>query len=241
MGKISGVGAFFIIVAFVLVAGVIAWVVYTHLRARRLGLPQPTFLSYIPFKKSSSERYGAPGPAPGGVIGWVNDKIRSFKNRNNRSAGGAYEEPLSSNVRGRASNRGFGPLDPDDAWDARVGTEADAYGPGGYYEEQELGLHGQPTSTGANPPSYESRGRALSREPEPYIGGSQAGLDRRYEEEMGGKPATNPFDDAAAEPSNVSLRGLSPRPVIDTSQAKGKGQDTSDSPTERRSMFRENM
>lgn len=247
MAHISGVAAFFIIIAFLLVAGVSGWIIYTHLRARRLGLPQPTLSSYNPFKNSSSQRYGAPGPAPGGIVGWVNDKVRAFKNRNNRSAGGAYEEPLSSNVRGRASNRGFGPLDPDDAWDARVGTEADAYGPGGYYEEQELGLHGgqhgglAPTPAGP-PPSYgEERGRALSRDPEPYIGGSQAGLDKRYDEEMGVKPTTNPFDDTA-EPSNVSLRGVSPRPVLDTS-SKGhtKSQDSIDSPTERRSMFRENM
>jgi hypothetical protein len=153
-------------------------------------------------------------------------------------------------VRGRASNRGFGPLDPDDAWDARVGTEADAYGPGGYYEEQELGLHAPQGGVGASgtaPPGYaQDRGRALSREPEPYIGGSQVGLDRRYNEEMGHglKPTTNPFDDSAA-PSNVSLRDVSPRPVLDTTSAsKGhvRGQDSlSDSPTERRSMFRENM
>jgi hypothetical protein len=246
MAHISGVGAFFIIIVFIILVAVVGWIVYTHLRARRLGLPQPTFASYSPFKNrgnSSSQRYGAPGPAPGGIIGWVNDKVRTFKNRNNRTAGGAYEEPLSSNVRGRASNRGFGPLDPDEAWDARVGTEADAYGPGGYYEEQELGLHGQSNLASAAPPGYgdQGRGRSLSREPEPYIGGSQAGLDRRYDEEMGRKPTANPFDDAA-EPSNVSLRGVSPRPVIDTTKGHTKGQPSlGDSPTERRSMFREDM
>jgi len=180
-------------------------------------------------------------------VGWFNDKVRGFKNRNNRSAGGAYEEPLSSNVRGRASNRGFGPLDPDDAWDARVGTEADAYGPGGYYEEQELGLHGEGHSNLAPTPGLapgygENRGRSLSREPEPYIGGSQAGLDRRYDEEMGRKPAQNPFDDSA-EASNVSLRGVSPRPIETQQPKKHKTNESldSNSPTERRSMFRENM
>ncbi|KAG4422740.1 hypothetical protein IFR04_004088 [Cadophora malorum] len=245
MAHISGLGAFFIIVAFVLITSCAAWVIYTHLRARRLGLPQPTLSSYNPFH--SSDRYGAPGPARGGVVGWVNDKVKAFKNRGNRSAGGAYEEPLSSNVRGRASNRGFGPLDPDDAWDARVGTEADAYGPGGYYEEQELGLHndrGVGLAPGAGAAYGEgSRGRSLSREPEPYIGGSQAGLDRRYDEETGRKPMSNPFDDAAELPSNSSLRGVSPRP-IETGMGKGQGhktQDSMDSPTERRSMFRENM
>ena len=246
MGHISGIAAFVIIVVFVAVAGCAAWIIYTHLRARRLGLPQPTLASYNPFKRS--EQYGTPGPAPRGVVGWVNDKIRSFRNRGNRSAGGAYEEPLSSNVRGRASNRGFGPLDPDDAWDARVGTEADAYGPGGYYEEQELGLHrpgGLAPTPAMAPPGYgePARGRSLSREPEPYIGGSQAGLDRRYDEERGvgkGKQAANPFDDTA-EPSNVSLRGVSPRPIDTSLNAGHKTQESADSPTERRSMFRENM
>jgi hypothetical protein len=247
MAHIGKWGAFFIIVAFLLVAGLAGWIIYTHLRARRLGLPQPTLSSYNPF--AGSARYGAPGPAPGGIVGWVNDKVRAFKNRNNRSAGGAYEEPLSSNVRGRANNRGFGPLDPDEAWDTRVGTEADAYGPGGYYEEQELGLHrpeglGLAATPGMALPGYGdgARGRSLSREPKPYIGGSQAGLDRRYDEEMGkGKKPANPFDDSA-EPSNLSLRGVSPHPIHTSNTALGhKSQDSADSPTERRSMFRENM
>ncbi|EPE24131.1 hypothetical protein GLAREA_07981 [Glarea lozoyensis ATCC 20868] len=235
MAKISGIGAFFIIVLFVVLLGTAAWIIYTHLRARRLGLPTPTLASYNPFVSSGRSSGG------GGVVGWVKDKIGGLKNRNNRSAGGAYEEPLSSNVRGRASNRGFGPLDPDDAWDARVGTEADAYGPGGYYEEQELGLHGEQRG-GLGASGYNARGRSLSREPEPYIGGSQGGLDRRYDEEMGRKPAVNPFDDSAAV--GGGLRGVSPRPIeMDATggNAKGKGSLEENSPTERRSMFRENM
>ncbi|RAL66797.1 hypothetical protein DID88_007580 [Monilinia fructigena] len=151
------------------------------------------------------------------MLGWVKDKVNGLKNRKNRSAGGAYEEPLNSNVRGRAANRGFGPLDPDDAWDARVGTEADAYGPGGYYEEQELGLHGGHPGISATPgpPELSSppRGRSLSRGEEPYVGGSKAGLDRRYDEEMGTQPANNPFNDPA------ELRGVSPRPMDSNTKA----------------------
>jgi hypothetical protein len=241
-------GVIILILIFSVIIVISSWIIFVHLRARRLGLPQPTLSSYNPFAHSSSS-YGV-RPAPGGIVGWVNDKIRTFKNRNNRVAGGAYEEPLSSNVRGRAANRGFGPLDPDEAWDARVGTEADAYGPGGYYEEQELGLtHNEDTSYA------QERGRARSREPglpEPYIGGSKGGLDRRYDEEMGmggtgaaaKRPMQNPFDDDAAEPSAVSLRGVSPRPM-DAAGGTGKGHakkdSTGDSPTERRSMFQENM
>ncbi|TGO25829.1 hypothetical protein BPAE_0072g00390 [Botrytis paeoniae] len=233
MAHFSGVGAFFIIVLIVAVIGGVAWIVYTHLRARRLGLPQPSLSSYNPFK-GGSDRYGGSGSGQGGVVGWVKDKVNGLKNRNNRSAGGAYEEPLSSNVRGRAANRGFGPLDPDDAWDARVGTEADAYGPGGYFEEQELGLHGGHSGaagTSGTGPGFSSppRGRSLSREPEPYVGGSKAGLDRRYDEEMGIQSTNNPFDDPS------ELRGVSPRPM----DTKNKAHD--DNHSERRSMFRENM
>jgi hypothetical protein len=224
--SVGGLGAFFIIVAFIALFGAVAWIVFTHLRARRLGLPQPTFASYNPFNSSR----GFDNSGGGG--GWFSDKIRAFKNRNNRSQTGGYEEPLSSNVRGRAASRGFGPLDPDDAWDARVGNEADAYGP---YEEQELGLHDETGyhGVGATP----DRGRNRSTEPEPYIGGSHAGLDRRYDEEMG-RPAQNPFGDDAAV-SNVSLRGVSPRP-IDT-KAHVTQEETGDSPSERRSMFREDV
>lgn len=161
-------------------------------------------------------------------MGWVNDKISSIRNRGSRSAGGAYEEPLGSfGTPGRTSRRGFGALDPDDAWDARVGTEADAYGPGGYYEEAEVGLHGD-TGYAGNVHAGEDRGRAPSRERDAYIGGSQKGLDRRYDEEMGTSKSENPFDDDA----EVSLRGVSPRPH------EGRA---GDSPTERRSMFTENV
>lgn len=247
--EVSGLGAFFIVVAVVAVISCVGILIYTHLRARRLGLPTPTLASYNPFQSRSDGSFNSGGG--GGVGGWIKDKISGFKNRNNRSAGGAYEEPLSSNVRGRASNRGFGPLDPDDAWDARVGTEADAYGPGGYYEEQELGLHADhhanmaPTP-GLAPAGYGDppRGRSLSRDaPEPYIGGTREGLDRRYDEEMGVRPAVNPFDDAA-ELGGTSLRGVSPRPIETSTGHKPKDSTTGHSPTEhteRRSLFREEM
>lgn len=242
MAKISGIVAFIIIVLIVVILVALAWLIFANLRARRLGLPQPSISSYNPFG-GGSQRYGG-GPAQGGIIGRVKGM---FSKGNNRSAGGAYEEPLSSNVRGR-SNRGFGPLDPDEAWDARVGTEADAYGPGGYYEEQELGLHGGGHGAGAGlaaapgagqPGHGAERGRSLSREPELYIGGSQAGLDRRYDEEMGRKPAVNPFDDTA-EPSIVSLRGVSPRPM-DAETRKGHKKHDSMDDGERRSIFREDI
>jgi hypothetical protein len=247
----SHVGAFFIVLFILVLLAAGGWVAYTQVRARQRGLPPPTLSSYNPFaSRSSSANY--PGPAPGGIVGWFNDKIRAFKNRNNRVAGGAYEEPLGS-TRGRGANRGFGPLDPDDAWDTRVGTEAEAYGPGGHYEEQELGLRsnehgayggsgysgGMAVTPGPAPPGYgdeeASRGRGRSREPQPYAGGSQNDLGRRYEES--GIQPKNPFADTA-EPSNMSLRGVSPRPM---DGERGSAKKDADNHAERRSMFRENV
>ncbi|KAK8051460.1 hypothetical protein PG993_002845 [Apiospora rasikravindrae] len=197
----NSLGIFFLVLFLLLLAAVIGWVVFTQLRARRLG-------------------------PPGGIRGWFNDKLRS--RGNNRSAGGAYEQPGHS--------RGFGPLDPDEAWDSRVGHEADTYGPGGYYEEQELGLRNDPyTGSGYNmnlattPAPDNGRGRSRDRDSLGVPG-------------AGGRSAANPFDDDAAEPSNMSMRGVSPRP-IDTGATPrpGGGASKNDSPTERRSVFRENV
>ena len=58
----------------------------------------------------------------------------------------------------------------------------------------------------------EERGRTLSRE--------------------GGQ---NPFDDDAAEPSTISLRGVSPRPM------DGEQGQNDSSNAERKSIFRENV
>ncbi|KAI1170505.1 hypothetical protein F4777DRAFT_108988 [Nemania sp. FL0916] len=242
---VSAVGTFFIVLVVLLVAAAVSWVVFTQLRARRLGLPSPPLSSYIPFAGSSHQSsYGNPQPRAGGIRGWVSDRFQSLKNP--RSAAGAYEQPSAP-----AGRRGFGPLDPDEAWDARVGHEA--YGGTYYPDDQELedrSYHGH----GATPyagSGYqmnlagdgvdESRGRS----PNPRPGGPAASV--------GTHPATgdaghhNPFDDAAAEPSNMSFRGVSPRP-IDThgaaAGAGGTGGPKHDSPTsiaERRSVFREDV
>jgi hypothetical protein len=218
-----------------------------------IQLPAPSLSSYNPFSRSESSPYGPPTPAPGGIRGWINDK---FKGRNKRSAAGAYEQPLAG---GGRSHRGFGPLDPDEAWDTRVGTEADAYG--GYYEEQELGdRHG---GGGANNPygndpysgsGYPMNLAATPGHPPEGHGGHEETRGRSRDRGDGalGVPGShmaggsrtrqNPFDDDHAEPSNMSLRGVSPRP-IDTSAAVavGGGGPPSDSPTERKSVFRENV
>ena len=239
----SSVGWFFIVVAVLLVIGVVAWVVSIHLRAHRLGLPRPTLASYLPHQRSSSSTRNYSSQS-GGVIGWVTGKWDALKNGRERTAGGAYEEPLSG-VRGRRSDRGAATLDPDEAWDSRVGAETDGYGPGGYYEEQELGLH---DGTGA-PSTYAGGGYAgqtpgtsamLHSDAHGY-GDDEAPRGRSrsrdpsvFDEERHGPH--NPFGERA-EPSNLSLRGISPRPM-DANDGHSKP-SLDESPTERKSMFRE--
>ncbi|KAL0264207.1 hypothetical protein SLS55_000154 [Diplodia seriata] len=243
----SGVGIFFIILILLIVIGGVSWVAYTHIRAKRLGLPPPPL---NPFARGSRSSMGGglPAPAPSGFVGWVNDKISSLKHGRNggggrsnaRYAAGAYEEPGAA----RARNRGT--LDPDEAWDARVGTEAD-YGYG-YDEEQELsGLHDPHDPHGTTP--YGGGGYAGSgmyAAPPPHSAGLSAGpergrsrtreLDERYDEEMGrGRGGENPFGDNA---EHSDLRGVSPRPVGSGARSGAAG----NSPTEsRRSMFREEV
>ncbi|KAI9836048.1 MAG: hypothetical protein M1819_001659 [Sarea resinae] len=258
----DGLAVFFIIVVVIIIVAVAAWIITTQLRARRLGLPAP---SLNPFHRSSynNSRANYPSPAPGGVIGWFNDKIRGFRSRRFNSSDG-YEEPIigGGGRGGRGSRRGFGPLDPDEAWDARVGTEADAYGP--YYEEQELGLHGSgnqyggggyggstpgmaPTPSTAPPDYGDDRdgdsGRGRSRSREGYFGTTATEHDGAHEDTQ------NPFGDGA-ERSGMGLRSVSPRPVESSNPtgpghtataSKGSLASHEESPTERRSMFRENM
>ncbi|KAJ2969914.1 hypothetical protein NQ176_g8430 [Zarea fungicola] len=128
---VSVAGGIVIAIVVLTAAAAVGWIAFTQYRARKLGLPAPSFSSYLPWNKRGSDSYGPPQPAPGGVVGWFNDLVRKFKNRNNRSAAGAYE-PSNRNVGGgaRGAHRA---LDPDEAWDTRVGNEADNYG---YYEEE---------------------------------------------------------------------------------------------------------
>jgi hypothetical protein len=233
----------FLIILLVLGAGgYFGWYFWARSNASRNGLPPPSMNPIAAFKsRSAGGASNYPGPAPTGVKGFFDTQIRKFKNRNNRTAAGAYEEPgYTGRGRGAGSR-----LDPDEAWSARVGDEA-------YYEEQELGLH-EPASTHANP--YANTAYAA-----PYPGASEPERGRSRQRESydehhdGGSGQTNPFGD-----DNVAnLRGVSPRPLggEDTSYHGGasvqmpKGPkhgksgsiDSQDSPTEsRRSVFREDI
>lgn len=230
-------GWFFLFLILLILSAAAGWLYFTRRRAQRQGLPPPPLSSYIPFanRNQPSQHY----TRQPGVIGWARSKFQSLKG----SGSGAYERPA-----GAGQRRG---LDPDGAWDARVGEEADLHGTGGYYEEQELGLH--PSSSGTysgdgyrSPhqqvlPEYGAdepeRGRRRSRD-DAFIGGGPRGLDQRYDEEMSRQ---NPFGDTA---ERSSMRGVSPRPAElgSTAQVQKHGAGGhSDSPTERRSMFHENV
>lgn len=138
---------------------------------------------------------------------------------------------------------GFGALDPDAAWDARVGDEVVDYGgAAGYDEEHELGLgpYGR-NSSAFDGVAHGGRGGPLggslgSVEDSSYAM-NLAATPRMAPVDGGARVGRNPFDDDAAEPSNLSLRGVSPRPM--EGEHHGKGGDNS--PTERRSIFKENV
>ncbi|KAF3916287.1 hypothetical protein ABW21_db0202582 [Orbilia brochopaga] len=109
---LSSFAILLITIAAAAIAGCLVWIVHLNLRARRLGLPSPTLLSYFR-PPSSNPVYQATGSRPqapkskGGFLGIFGRK---------------------SSTRGE-----FGPLGDDSgAWDSR---------PYGYYEEDaEMGL-----------------------------------------------------------------------------------------------------
>lgn len=228
----SGLGYFFLFLLVLIPLSIIAYILYTRITAQRAGRQPLPLSSYIPFRNSNRQHYSS--PFSGGILNTVRSKIQSLSGGGSHRTG-AYEQPLGT-------GRGRG-LDPDGAWDARVGDEADAYGSGGYYEEQELGLRtgGGYGGHGTELPDYGNeemgRGRSISRDEPAFIGGSQGGLDQRYDEET---RRENPFGDQA---ERSSMRGVSARPTNVGTEYKKQATESNvgDSPTERRSMFHENM
>lgn len=193
----------------------IAFFIYRHLRARRLGIPPP---SLNPFADSNRIR----GGGGGGAVRWVKDKFYTL--RRGRNAGGAYEGsargPGAGGAYGgfggigqRSSGRGSGfrGLDPDEAWDERVGTEADYV-----YEEQGVGLRDQtPRGLTDEDTGYErARYGPLSRQAPGDGDGVAEGrseLYERYDVETGQKARAEDLKDPFEDPQTVaSLRSMSP-------------------------------
>jgi len=215
------------------------WAVFLIIVLIFAALAGSAFFLYVRvYKKRQLNNSAFPSPAPAGIGAWFKNTFESLKNK--RSKTGGYEGAGyagvggagGGSVRGRAAHGG--PLDPDEAWDSRVGNEAEVYGPGGYYEEQELGLHPQNTAysgAGYTSTAAMSGGAGFAPAPGLSIGADERGRSR--------SPARqNPFEDDAA----ASLRSDSPRPMeTGPGIQKGSGGNRADSPTGRRSMFRENM
>lgn len=225
------------------------WYFYARWNASRHSLPPPSLNPITNFRnRSSGGASNYPGPAPAGIKGWFDAQLYKFKNRNNRYAAGAYEEPGYGG--GQARGRGAGSrLDPDEAWSSRVGDEA-------YYEEQELGLHEPAHAASSNPYASGAPAAGLSTN-EPSRGRSRT--RESYDEHLDGRSArSNPFGDENAD----SLRGVSPRPLTHGEDTSYHGGGTAvmpsapshkkagsihslnsvDSPTEsRRSVFREDI
>ncbi|KAH8732439.1 hypothetical protein GQ44DRAFT_602584 [Phaeosphaeriaceae sp. PMI808] len=195
----NGWAIFFILLLVLIPVAYFGWYFYARWNAGRNGLPPPSMNPIAAFKNRSAEgESNYPGPAPTGIKGFFDTQVHKFKNRNNRTAAGAYEEPAyGSQQRGRGAGSR---LDPDEAWSARVGDEA-------YYEEQELGLH-EPSSTRANPYANTTYTAPYPAAAEPERGRSRT--RESYDERNDGRSGqTNPFGDENA----ASLRGVSPRPL----------------------------
>lgn len=96
------------------------------MRARRLGLPSPTWRSYIPGMKNNARTApasyeparGGGGTTSGGFLSGLKSKLR-----NGGGGGGAGYTGTSMRS---ANTRGL--VDPDQAWDHRMGDEDEELG-----------------------------------------------------------------------------------------------------------------
>lgn len=230
--KPSGVGGgwiFLIVVSFILLLASVAVLLYLRLTKNK--------------RQSAREAGGfsSSSTSSNPVLAFFQKTLSSLRNKRSQTGAG-YEGSGYAGVTaprggtGRAAHGG--PLDPDEAWDSRVGNEAEIYGPGGYYEETELGLHPQATAyTGA---AYGGPAGRLSTDgagfaPAPGLsaGSGEVGRSRS----PGAAMRENPFGDHAEE---SSLRSISPRPY-EHGQGIKKASSRANSPEGRRSIFREDM
>ena len=235
-------GYFFLLLLLLSIFGFVGRVLFIRYRATRQGLPPPSWRSYFWFVPTQNTNY--PAARASNPLDWIKDQFAKL--RSGRTARGAYEEAGDTAYPGPSSGARRGRGLEDDAWDTRVGND-DPYeaGPGGYYEEQELGI--APTPGLRNEPyagasqdymnasrseyDPDHRGRSKSREP-PTATGNSGHLD------------PNPFGD---QHESSSLRSVSPRPEVDT-QGHKQQQASLDSdnvlntsPVNRKSMFREGL
>lgn len=238
----GGAGIFFLLL-FIILLIYGAWVGWKIYNARKHGEKLVGWQSYVPFMKPPSSSTNYPAPRSAGPLEWVKGKIAGLSNK--RSQQGGYEESRLEGGQGQyqginSARRGRG-LE-DDTWDSRVGRDDDPYGPGpgGYHEEQELGLSTPGYGHVRNESGPYGAGDYMSQSTG-YGGGSGAG-DRSRSTDRG--LAADPFSDAHQAPS---LRSVSPRPEpIDTYKGHSRnntlGEDGNTSPlSTRKSAFREDV
>jgi len=140
------------------------------------------------FFRSRNNRTDGPTSSPVDTAkSWLSKATYKIRNPRDRSASAGFEGISAGRAGSGRGARNRSALDPDEAWDTRVGNEADY--PGYYGEDTEL--QGGILSDGR----YESLGHASTE----Y--GGAAGTRGRV-------PAENPFGDENA----ADLRSVSPRP-----------------------------
>ncbi|KAF8473191.1 hypothetical protein BDZ91DRAFT_789978 [Kalaharituber pfeilii] len=176
-GGMSPVGVAMLVLFLLLLVAGVSYVVYTQLRARRLGLPTPGWRSYVPFMNNSGSR-SRPATGP---LGWMKSKLPGGSGGGGTLIGGPTGYTGASE-RSRRTHTQFGQLrqEDDEAWDARGYNEvqdyddtelqqsrgrnyAGEYSAGTGYGNSGLGPRGHELDDDGEPP----RGRSRSREP-PY-------------------------------------------------------------------------
>ncbi|RPA98402.1 hypothetical protein L873DRAFT_1790374 [Choiromyces venosus 120613-1] len=208
----SGGGVAALVIFLLLLFAGAGWIIFTQLRARRLGLPAPTWRSYIPFLSSNSRTAHAPAsyePSRSGLVG----KITGVFGSNNAGYSG-------SNVRAQRTRE----RDLDGEWDDRIEEEEEGGYGAGYGHNG--GQRGRGGAVGLGAPGFvEERGRSRSREPPRDLGRGEAPLP--YPEEL------NPFA------VDVRLQGVRERDEGFGGVGVKGGRASVDS--ERRSAFRESI
>jgi len=142
---------------------------------------------------------------------WLSKATYKIRNPRARSGSAGFEGISAGRAGGGRAARNRSALDPDEAWDTRVGNEADYPG---YGDDTEL--QGGVLSDGR----YEQLGHANTE----YAGAAG---------NRGRMPAENPFGD---ENAVGGLRAVSPRPA----EQDGATRQAHHSPT-RRSLFKEDV
>lgn len=181
---------------------------------------QGTYTPYIHENKPDLTNHAQlPPPSLTSYVPFLRSNDSAFGSRSGSGGLTGWFKKRNNRSAAGAYEPSGGGMGADDPWDSRV---HDDYG---YHEGQELetGYHGVGGSRGADAADD---------------GAYEMNLPRDEEEGRGRtRPAgRNPFEDDA-EASNMSVRGVSPRPMDAADPARGKERRSEDS--NRRSMFRE--